>query len=153
MVSIYQALAFIVAVCATGCANDFANKEPTQQDMLETPAIDLAKDYLAAEISLGGVQRLVEAGAFGGSGARFVLKIRGEAIDKDNVDEYLAKYQKQLSLYEEAIKQRGIAHIAGVYKGEATKSYSKSNSLLAAAIQWLGTENLTMPRESMEQAL
>ena len=132
---IYQALILVVALLATGCSTDVERKEPTQNDVAEAPATDLAQGYLAAKTSQRLINRHVKIGAFSGSGARFVLKIGGEMVDKDNVDELLAKYQKQLSLYEEAIKQRGYAKIAGVYKGEATKSCAKSNSLWAAAIQ------------------
>ncbi len=119
----------------TGGSSQAAKKKSNQKHVLEAPAADLAQGYLAARASLAGVERLAKSGAFDGSGPSFTLKSRGERIDKDNVDEYLAKYQKQLSFYREAIKQRGYANIAGAYKGEATRSCANSNSLLAAAIQ------------------
>ena len=84
-----------------------------EKNVLVAPAADLAEGYLAAKTSLG----VVKAGAFDGPGARVTFNIRGETINKDNVDEYRARYQKQLSLYKEAIKQRGYASIAGAYKG------------------------------------
>jgi hypothetical protein len=147
---IYQALAFVVALLATSCSTDVVKKEPTQKDVLEAPAADLAQGYLAAKTSVGLVKRLVKTGAFGGSGARFMLKVRGEIIDKDNVDEYLAKYQKQLALHEEAIKQRGYANIAGAYKGEATKSCANSNSLWAAAIQRKAQTGVEIRQEGID---
>ena len=70
---IYQALAFVVALLATSCSTDVVKKEPTQKDVLEAPAADLAQGYLAAKTSVGLVKRLVKTGAFGGSGARFML--------------------------------------------------------------------------------
>ncbi len=110
-------------------------RQLTREDVLEMPAADLAEGYLAASASVALVKKHVDAGAFGGSGARFVLGIRGESVDKDNVNEYLAKSQKELSLYEGAINQRGFVKIAGAYKGEATESCSRSNSIFAAILQ------------------
>ncbi len=147
---IYQALAFVVALLATGCSTDVAKKEPTQKDVLEAPAADLAQGYLAAKTSFGGLNRLVKTGAFGGSGARFVLQIRGETIDSDNVDEYLAKYQEQLSLHEEAIKQRGFKTVAGQYKGEATESCVRSNAMWAALIQRQNHRAIEITQKDMD---
>ena len=146
---IYQALAFVVALLATGCSTDVVKKEPTQKDVLEAPSADLAQGYLAAKASFRGLNRLVKSGAFGGSGARFVVEIRGETIDSDNVDEYLAKYQEQLSLHEEAIKQRGFKTVAGQYKGEATESCERSNAMWAALIQRQHDRAIEITQEDM----
>lgn len=147
---IYQALAFVVALLATGCSTDVVKKEPTQKDVLEASAADLAQGYLAAKTSFRGLNRLVKTGAFGGSGARFTVKIRGEAIDKDNVDEYLAKFQEQLSFYEEAIKQRGFKTVAGQYKGNATESCERSNAMWAALIQRQRYRAIKITQEDMD---
>lgn len=147
---IYLALVFGVAILGTGCSSHVTKGEPTQKGLLEAPAVELAQGYLAAKISLRLVERHVNMGAFGGSGARFVLKIRGETIDKDNVDEYLAKYQKQLSLYEEVIRQRGYANLAGAYRGEATESCANSNSLWAAAIQQKMQSGIDIKQEGID---
>lgn len=146
----YQALIFVAALLTTGCSTQEVKKEPTEKDVMEVPAADLAQAYHVAKTSLGGIKRLVKSGAFGGSGATFMLKIRGETIDKDNVDEYLAKYQKQLSSYEEAIKQRGYANIAGAYKGEATKSCENSKSLWAAVIQKQSQTGIEVEQEGID---
>ena len=131
----YQAYAVFVAILATGCSTGVVKEEPTPEDVVEAPAADLAQGYLAAKSSSQGLNRLVKSGAFSGSGPRFVVKVRGETIDKDNVDEYVAKYQKQLSFHEEAIKQRGFTTVAGQYKGEATEACKRSNAMWAALIQ------------------
>ena len=132
---IYLVLVFGVVVFGAGCSSTIINEEPTQNDLLKAPAANLAQGYLAAKTRLRLLERHVKMGAFGGSGARFTLKTGGEMIDKNNVDEYLAKYQKQLSLYEEAIRQRGSNDLSGMYQGEATESCARSNSIFAAAIQ------------------
>lgn len=132
---IYMALVFGVVLLGAGCSSNVTKEEPTQNDLLKAPAANLAQGYLAAKTRLRLVERQVKIGSFGGSGARFTLKTGGEMIDKDNVDEYLAKYQKQLSLYEEAIRQRGSNDLSGMYQGEATESCSRVNSIFAAAIQ------------------
>ena len=146
----YQALALVVAILATGCSTEAVIKEPTEEDVREASAADLAQGYLAAKTSLMGLNRLVKSGAFGGSGARFVVKIRGESIDKDNVDEYLAKYQQQLALHEEAIKQRGFKTVAGQYKGEATESCERSNAMWAALIQRQRYKAIEITQEDMD---
>ena len=132
---IYLALVFGVVLFWVGCSSNVTKEEPTQNDLLKAPAVNLAQGYLAAKTRLRIIERHVKMGAFGGPGARFTINAGGEMIDKDNVDEYLAKYQKQLSLYEEAISQRGSNDISGMYQGEATESCSRSNSIFAAAIQ------------------
>ena len=93
--------------------------------MLEAPAADLAEAYLVTKTALP----LVSAGA------RATIHIQGATINKDNVEEYKAKYEKRLALYEEAIKQRGFKTISGEYKGEAAESCARSNSIWAAVIQ------------------
>jgi len=132
---IYMALVFGGVLLGAGCSSTVTKEEPTQNDLLKAPAANLAQSYLVAKTRLRLVERQVKFGSFGGSGARFTLKTGGEMIDKDNVDEYLAKYQKQLSLYEEAIRQRGSNDLSGMYQGEATESCSRINSIFAAAIQ------------------
>ena len=132
---IYMALVLGIVLLGAGCSSNVTKEEPTQNDLLKAPAANLAQGYLAAKTRLRLVERQVKMGAFGGSGARFTLKTGGENIDKDNIDEYLAKYQKQLSLYEEVIRQRGSNDLSGMYQGEATESCSRSNSIFAATIQ------------------
>lgn len=132
---IYRVLGLVAVLLVTGCSTGIETKAPTQKDVLEAPAADLAHSYLAAKTSLELLEKYVKAGAFSKSGATFMVKIRGEIVNKGNVDGYLGKFQKQVSVYQEAIKERGYADIAGTYKGEATKSCAKSNSLFAAVIQ------------------
>ena len=147
---IYLALAFSVALVATACSTEVARQEPTPTTVLEAPAADLAKDYLAAKTSSAGLERLVKTGAFGGSGARFIVKIQGEEVNNDNVDEYVAKYQEQLSLHEGAIRQRGFKTIAGQYTGKATESCARSNAMWAALIQSQRHRAIEITQEDMD---
>ncbi len=123
-----------MVLLGTGCSSQATKHEPTQSDLLTAPAANLAQGYLAAKTRLRLLERHIKIGAFGGSGARFTLKSGGDVIEKDNVDEYMAKYQNQLSLYEEAIRQRGSNDLSGMYQGEATESCSRSNSIFATVI-------------------
>ena len=134
-VLIYLALVFGIVLFGAGCSSDLIKEEPTQNDLLKAPAANLAQGYLVTKTRLRIIERQVKFGSFSGSGARFILKSGGETIDKDNVDEHLAKTQKQLSLYEEVIRQRGSNDLSGIYQGEATESCSRSNSIFAATIQ------------------
>jgi hypothetical protein len=132
---IYRVLGLVAVLLVTGCSTVVETKAPTQKDMLEAPAAELAHGYLAAITSLELLEKYVKAGAFSKSGANFMIKISGRIVNKDNVDENLRRFKKQVFVYEEAIKERGYADIAGMYKSEATMSCAKSNSLFAAAIQ------------------
>jgi len=115
---IFHMMVLAIPLLASSCSN---LQEPTRKTVLEAPAADLAEAYLFVKTSLP----LVSAGA------RATIHIQGATINKDNVEEYKAKYEKRLALYEEAIKQRGFKTISGEYKGEATESCARSNSILA----------------------
>ena len=132
---ICRVLGLVAVLLATGCSTGVETKAPTRKDVLEAPSADLAQSYLAVKTSLGLLEKHVKAGAFRKSGATFMIKMRGEMVNRGNVDGYLVKFREQVSVYREAIKERGYADIAGTYKGEATKSCAKSNSLFAAVIQ------------------
>lgn len=132
---IYKVLGLVIALLATGCSTGIDTKARNEQEVLGAPPEDLAQGYLAVKTSSDLLKKYVKAGAFGGSGASFMVKIRGEVVNKDNVNEQLSKLEKQFSVYEEAIEVRGYSDVAGTYKGEATKSCAKSNSVFAAAIQ------------------
>ena len=136
----YQALAFVVAILATGCST-----EPTQKDVQEAPAADLALAYLAAKVNL----KIAESAVFYESGPTMILKIGGETVNKDNVEEFRAKYRNRLALYTEAIEQRGYANIAGTYTGKATESCARSNSLLAAVIQQKSHTGIEIKQEGI----
>lgn len=62
------------------------------------------------------------------------IHLPDETITKSNVEEYRGRYEKRLSLYGEAIKQRGYKTISGAYKGETTESCARINSLWVGVI-------------------
>ena len=132
---IYRLLGLVAVLLAIGCSTGAETKTRIQKDVSGVHSEDLAQGYLAVKTSLEHLNKFVKAGAFSGSGASFMIKIRGEVVNKDNVNEYLGKFQRQFSVYEEAIMERGFADVTGKYQGEATKSCAKSNSLFAGAIQ------------------
>ena len=132
---IYRLLVLVAVLVAIGCSTGADTKTRTLKDVSGAHSEDLAQGYLAVKASLEHLNKFVKAGAFSGSGASFMIKIRGEVVNKDNVNEYLGEFQKQFSVYQEAITERGFADVTGMYKGEATISCAKSNSLFAAAIQ------------------
>lgn len=133
---IYSMVSGLVATFfATGCSTGIGTKAPTQRDTIDAPSADLVKDYLVAKTSFELLEKYVKAGAFDKPGASFTVKIRGKIVNKANVDEHLDRSKKQVSAYEEAIKKKSFADITGTYKGEATRSCAKSNSIFAAAIQ------------------
>ena len=128
-------LGLVAALLATGCSTGIETKVPMQRDKLEVSEANLVKDYLVAKTSFELLEKYVKAGAFDKSGATFTVNIRGKIVNKGNVDEYLGRSRKQVSVYEEAIKKSSFTDITGTYKGEATRSCAKSNSIFAAAIQ------------------
>jgi hypothetical protein len=132
---VYRLLGLVAVLLAIGCSTGAETKARTRKDVPSAASVDLAQGYLAVKTSLEHLNKFVKSGAFSGSGASFMIRIGGEVVNKDNVNQYLGKLQSQFSLYEEAIKKRGYAEIAATYEGEASMSCAKSNSLFAAAIQ------------------
>ena len=132
---ICRLLGLVAVLLAIGCSTGAETKARIQKDVQGAPSEDLAQGYLAVKTSLEHLNKFVKSGAFSGSGASFMIKIGDEVVNKDNVNQYQGKLQNQLSVYEEVIKKRGSAEIAGTYESEATMSCAKSNSLFAAAIQ------------------
>lgn len=100
-----------------------AQKEPTLTQALEVPAWALAQSYLWVK-SFRIFLSVAES--------RATIQIPGDTITKHNVANYRRSFEKRLSIYEAAIKQRGYKTINGTYTGKTTVSCSKINSL------WVG---------------
>jgi len=115
----------LIGFLVSGCTDQFTKTEPTLKDALDASAEELALSYLSMRHTV----------RFVAIGARTPVTIGNVTINKDNVEEYKAKYESRLSLYEQAIRQRGFKTVAGRYKGEATESCVRSNSLFAALMQ------------------
>lgn len=133
-------VAMIPCVLLSGCSEQFVEKGPTLQDALDAPAADLALGYLTVKHTL----RFVEIGE------RATVTIGNATINKNNVEEYKAKYGERLSLYRTAIEQRGFKTVAGTYNGKATESCARSNALWAALIQQQAHKVIEITQEEMD---
>lgn len=121
----FPIIILILSLSSSGCSGQFIQTEPTLQDALDAPAADLALSYLSMKHTV----------RFVAIGERATVTIGNETINKDNVDEYRAKYENRLQIYEQAIRQRGFKDIQGQYHGEATESCARSNSFFAGVIK------------------
>ena len=108
-----------------GCSGQFTTNEPTLQDALDASAADLALSYLSMKHTV----------RFVAVAERTPVTIGNVTINKNNIDEYKAKYEGRLSVYEQAIRQRGFKQIGGEYQGRATESCARSNSLFAGILE------------------
>lgn len=115
----------ILSLFTSGCSGQFIQTEPTLQDALDASAADLALNYLSMKHTV----------RFVAIGERTPVTIGNVTINKNNVDEYKAKYEGRLRIYEQAIRQRGFKEIVGQYRGEATEACVRSNSLFAGLIE------------------
>lgn len=95
----------------------------TLQAALDVSAADLALSYLSTKHSL----RFVRVA----DGSRI---LGGVAITQEHVDVYRTALEGRLSVYEQAIRQRGFETVAGRYKGKATESCARSQSAFAGLI-------------------
>lgn len=130
----------ITLLFTSGCSEQLLKTEPTLQDVLDAPAADLALGYLSVKHTV----RLVALGE------RANVIIGNTKINKDNVEEYKAKYGERLALYEQAIRQRGFEAVAGHYKGEATEACVRSNAMWAALIQRQSQKAIEITQEGMD---
>jgi hypothetical protein len=121
----FKVVILTLSLLTSGCSGKLINTEPTIQDALDATAVDLALSYLSMKHTV----------RFVAIGARTPVTIGNVTINKNNVDEYKAKYEARLRIYEQAIRQRGFKKIEGQYQGVANKSCARSNSLFAAVIE------------------
>lgn len=139
----------LVLLVAVGCttpsvrntASDVTEKEPTLNKALDAPAWALAQGYLWVK-SFMPILSAADAGA--------TIQLSGETITKSNVEEYRGRYEKQFSLYREAIKQRGYKTISGVYKGETTESCARINSLWVGVIHERSQSTIEIAQDGIE---
>ena len=118
-----------------------AVEEPTLKKALEAPAWALAQGYLWVKSILHFLSA-ADAGA--------TIHLPDETITKSNVEEYRGRYEKRLSLYGEAIKQRGYKTIAGAYKGETTESCANIKSLWVGVIHERGQSGVEIAQDGIE---
>ena len=134
------AVVVILSIFISGCSEQLTKTEPTLQDAVDAPAADLALSYLSMKHTV----------RFVAIGERATVTIGNTTINKDNVEEYKAKFGERLSLYEQAIRQRGFKAVAGQYKGEATESCVRSNAMWAALIQRQSHKAIEITQDDMD---
>lgn len=110
---------------------------PTQLQIKQAPAGDLAISYLNAKVMLQTIG-MVEAG--------IQIVTPDGTITKSNAARFLASYQARQKLYADAIAERGYQNLAGSYRVQTAdpvcrRSYS---TLLAGAAVEGGISTLTI---------
>lgn len=138
---VFPTLAIFLLLCASSFSIDVAAKEPTMQEILKAPSLSLAQDYLRGKLILNFLS-LAKAGV--------TIQLPGETITKSNVEEYRGRYQKRLSLYGNAIKQRGYKTISGAYEGETTKSCARIQSLWVGVIHERSQSGIEIAQDGIE---
>ncbi|WP_305910376.1 tetratricopeptide repeat protein (plasmid) [Methylomarinum sp. Ch1-1] len=78
------------------------------------------------------------------------INLPDKTITKSNVEEYRGRYEKRLSLYGEAIKQRGYKTISGAYKGETTESCAKIQSAWVGVIHERSQSGIEIEQHGIE---
>jgi hypothetical protein len=71
-------------------------------------------------------------------------------ITKRNVKKYEKIYQERLSIYRDAIRQRGYKTIAGAYKGTATESCARIASMWAGLVLERSAERIAITQHGFE---
>jgi hypothetical protein len=97
----------------------------TQQAALSASALDLARAYSAAS-QLLDMLSIAEGGG--------TIQIPGKKIGPDNVKDVKAELTARVAIYQSAIRQRGYAHLAGMYHGTATPTCGGIQSLWTSGI-------------------
>ena len=78
------------------------------------------------------------------------IQLPDETITISNVEEYRGKYERRLSLYKEAIKQRGYKTISGTYKGETTESCARIKSAWVGVIHERIQSGIEIAQDGMD---
>ena len=110
----------VVACASTSCATMSTVPQPTLNQALAAPASDLAQGYLSVKLITQHVFPAAEKGV--------TIQLGNETINKSNVEQYQRRYQERLSIYREAIEQRGYSIIAGTYRGKTTEACARIHS-------------------------
>lgn len=97
--------------------------EPMVQKAQTAPAKDLAEAYLFVRNIVKFYIPIAEKGVR--------VRMPGESItlDKNNAASYRKKYERRLLIYEDSMVKRGAKNIAGKYRGKATQSCRRSQSM------------------------
>lgn len=141
---IFHTLVVVLSLFGSSFSFDAAAEEPTLKKALDAPAWALAQSYL----SMKTVVHFLSAADAGAT-----IQLPGETITQSNMEESRRRYEKRLSLYGEAIKQRGYKTISGAYKGETTESCARIKSLWVGVIHERGQSGIEIAQDGMEAQL
>jgi hypothetical protein len=111
----------------------------TQQAALAASALDLARAYSAAKALL----ELLPLAEGGGT-----IQIPGKKIGPNNVKDVKAELVARVAIYEAVIRQRGSAHLAGMYHGTATPTCAGIQSAWASGVQDGSLANVKISEDS-----
>lgn len=117
-------------------------KEPTLKEALAAPAADLAQGYLWVKFLTEKIIPAAEEGA--------TFHLPGKLINKSNVQEYRKKYEKRLSIYNEAIGMRGYKNVSGRYRGSTTESCQRIKSLWVGVIHEGSLSGIEISQDGFE---
>lgn len=138
---------FILAIAICSVLSSYAGGsefQATSSRALTAPAADLAQGYLWIKMV---TEKMLPAAKMGAS-----FHLPDATITKSNVEKYEKVYQERLSIYRDAIKQRGYKTIAGAYKGTATESCERIGSTWADLVL-TGTEPIEITQDGFEAQL
>lgn len=121
-------LSLMGLLCAALARSEPASEtEPTLADAMAASAADLAISYL-------WVSNMVEMlDSLGGMGATIVLG--DESIAPENAEQNKQRFANRLAIYEQAIRQRGQASLAGKYRGVASETCERIGSMWMQGIR------------------
>ena len=113
-----------VAICgALPCYAAEPESEATRNRALSAPAADLAQGYLWVKMMTAMMPPASKEGKM---------------------------YQERLSIYRDAIKQRGYKNIAGAYRGKATESCARIRSTWAGLVLKHGADSIPITQDGFE---
>ncbi len=121
--SILRRLAVVISLYGISSPMAIAAKEATLKSALEASAADLAQAYLTTKTRLAFLDIAVPG---------ITIIHLGETINKDSAEGFRARDEKLLSVYKQAIMQRGYKSFAGAYRGVTTESCARIKS------SWVG---------------
>ena len=99
-----------------------AAQSTLKEDALKADAYDLARSYFTAKQMIENIIPMVEKG--------FKIRTRNGKITKRKARKYKKEYGKRLSIYAEAITERGYKTIAGSYQRRTSESCKRIRTAL-----------------------
>lgn len=131
-----------IAICgALSCYAADPESQATRNEALAAPAADLAQSYLWVKMVTENMLPAAKGGA--------TIHLSDGTITKSNVEKYEKIYRERLSIYRDAIKQRGYTTIAEAYKGTATESCARVRSMWGLVLKG-NAESIRITQDGFE---